>query len=157
MLHHHPHPHHHPHHLPLQMMHELSGQFGESSILRKLFNNSMEFEHTIETMLRGPVHESVNMLFILKTCEGILNAIQQQGIEIKPIEDGLTIQSYSHHFVEMTLPLKFPKTVFDAVPMNLEAAQFLGEGPFERIAANTLIITVLYYIDLSFQTKKNET
>ena len=149
-LHFHPH----PHHLPLQMMQQWAGQFDEVSPLRKLFRSSMDFECSIEMILRGPVHETVNMIFILKTCEGILNEIEQQGIEIKPIEDGLAVESYSHHFTKMTLPLQFPKTIFEANPMELDASLYLGEGPPERILANTLLVSVLYYIDLYFQTKK---
>ena len=145
----------HPHHLPLQTMHKLleAGQFDEGSTLRKLFNTSMEYKYTIEMILQGPVHESVNMFFILKTSEGILNSIQQEGIEIKPIE-GITIKSFSPHYAEMTLPLQFPKSVLEANPMEIDASLFLGEGPLERILANTLIASVLYYVDLYFQTKK---
>ena len=148
--------HHHPHHLPLAMMRELAGQFNENSMLRKLFHNPLEFEQAIEMVLQGPIHESVNQLFILKMCEGLLNSIQQEGIEIKPIEDGVIIRSFSHHYAEMTLPLQFPKSILETAPISIDASLFLGEGPPERIFANTLIVSVLYYLDLYFQTKKTE-
>lgn len=146
--------HFHPHHLSLQMMQELAGQFDESSPLRKLFKTSMEYEYTIEMILQGPVHESVNMLFILKACEGILNTIQREGVEIKPITDGLPMKSHSPHLAEMTLPLQFPKSILEATAIKIDASMFLGEGPIERTLANTLIVSVLYYFDLYFQTKK---
>lgn len=147
--------HFHPHHLPLQMMHELAGQFDESSVLRKLFHAPMDFEFAVETIFQGPIHESVNMLFVLKTCEGILNSIQQEGIEIKPIE-GVAIRSFSHHRIEMTLPIQFPRSILEETPMSIDASLFLGEGPVERILANTLTISVLYYLDLYLQTKKTK-
>ena len=148
MKHLHFHPHHHQ--TPFHLMHEfVGGRFDETSPLRKLFNSNIEFEFCIDTVTKqGPIHECVNMVLVLKSCERLLSDVQQNGIEIKPIQ-GLVVKSYSP-FAEMTLPLCFPESLLG----DMDYTQYIGEGPIERVLSNLLITNVLYYFDLYFQTIK---
>ena len=153
MRHFHVHPH--PHHLSFQQMTELENQFTVQSPLRSLFYSDWDFEYVIDTITtNGPIHECLFMTSICKSLESLLGTLQRDGFEIKPIEDGITITSFSPHHRQMTFPLKLPKSVVEASP-NMDAS-YLADAPPERSLGNLLISNALYYIDLYCQTKERK-
>lgn len=133
----------------------LVGTIGEQSPIRKLFKNPAEFDFVIQQVTNhGPIHECVGITLILKQCEQLLNIVEG-NIEIKPIEDGITIHSFSPRFAEMTLPLKYPNSILSLSKSRVDVEEYIGEGPIERCLANALIAQTLYYFELYINNQQN--
>lgn len=146
---------HFPHHFQSEQVINPVGTIGEQSPIRKLFKNPAEFDFVIQQVTNhGPIHECVGISLILKQCEQLLKIVEG-SIEIKPIEDGVTIHSFSPRFAEMTLPLKYPNSILSLSTSQVDAEEYIGEGPIERCLANALIAQTLYYFELYINQKQN--
>lgn len=143
----------HPHHYQSQIVSDLIGVFDETSPLRKLFRNSTEFQFCIDMITRyGPPHECFNMGLLLRHAEVTLRMIEKD-VEIKPIEDGLELRSYSPHHSAMILPLKYPKVLLNVVQSSENAEMYIADGPVERALSNAILANVSYYYSLYVELK----
>lgn len=143
----------HPHHYQSQMVSDLIGVFDEISPLRKLFRNSTEFLFCIDMITRhGPPHECFNIGLLLRHAETTLSMIEND-VEIRPIEDGLELQTYSPHHSAMILPLKYPRAILAMVQSSENIEMYIADGPIERILSNVLLASVSYYYSLYVELK----
>lgn len=142
-----------PHHYQAQMINELIGIFDETSPLRKLFRNFTEFQFCIEIITQnGPIHECVNAGLLLRHTESVLGMIEND-IEIKPIDDGIEIKSFSPNHSAMLLPIKYPRNILESLPFPSNTEVYISEGPIERILTNVLLANVVYYYSLYVESK----